>query len=58
MKSEESFNHLVRLLFSCLVDADFLDTERFINPRVLLKEAEDDLSSEYFAARGARSGAL
>ena len=25
------FNHLVRVLFSCLVDADFLDTERFMN---------------------------
>lgn len=25
------FNHLVRVLFSCLVDADYLDTERFMN---------------------------
>ena len=27
------FNHLVRVLFSCLVDADFLDTERFMNEK-------------------------
>ncbi len=25
-------HHLVRMLFSCLVDADFLDTEAFMNP--------------------------
>lgn len=27
----EGFHHLSRMLFSCLVDADFLDTERFMN---------------------------
>lgn len=27
----EDFHHLSRMLFSCLVDADFLDTERFMN---------------------------
>lgn len=25
------FNHLVRMIYSCLVDADFLDTEAFMN---------------------------
>lgn len=28
---KNDFHHLVRLLFSCLVDADFLDTESFMN---------------------------
>ncbi len=28
----EGFNHLSRMLFSCLVDADYLDTEAFMNP--------------------------
>ena len=28
----EHFHHLTRMLFSCLVDADFLDTERAMNP--------------------------
>lgn len=27
----EDFHHLSRMLFSCLVDADFLDTEAFMN---------------------------
>lgn len=26
------YNHVIRVLFSCLVDADFLDTEAFMNP--------------------------
>lgn len=28
---KENFHHLSRMLFSCLVDADFLDTESFMN---------------------------
>lgn len=30
--SKEDFHHLVRMLYSCLVDADYLDTEAFMNP--------------------------
>ncbi|MEW6508331.1 MAG: CRISPR-associated helicase Cas3' [Bacteroidota bacterium] len=31
-KSKEHFHLWVRMLFSCLVDADFLDTEKFMDP--------------------------
>lgn len=30
--SLSDFNHIIRVLYSCLVDADFLDTEAFMNP--------------------------
>ena len=30
--SKEDMHHLVRMLYSCLVDADFLDTEAFMTP--------------------------
>lgn len=29
--TKENYNHLVRMLYSCLVDADYLDTEAFMN---------------------------
>lgn len=32
----------VRMLFSCLVDADFLDTERFMNPESFAKRGKYD----------------
>lgn len=32
LKSPSEYNHLIRMLFSCLVDADFLDTESFMAP--------------------------
>lgn len=30
--SKSDYNHLIRVLYSCLVDADYLDTESFMNP--------------------------
>lgn len=30
--AQEDFHHLVRMLYSCLVDADYLDTEAFMDP--------------------------
>ena len=30
--AQEDFHHIVRMLYSCLVDADYLDTESFMTP--------------------------
>lgn len=30
---EKDFHHIERILYSCLVDADYLDSERFMQPR-------------------------
>ena len=36
-----------RMLFSCLVDADYLDTERFMQPKALVRGDFDDLGVLY-----------
>lgn len=46
-----AFFFLIRMLYSCLVDADFLDTEKFVNPRISEKreiEADFDKLIEMF----------
>lgn len=43
-KSSQDIHHVIRMLFSCLVDADRLDTERFMSPdKSLLREGQSTL---------------
>ena len=43
---EDDYQLLVRMLFSCLVDADFLDTERFMTPDKSLVRQSAKVSPE------------
>ncbi len=48
---EEDYQLLVRMLFSCLVDADFLDTERFMSPDKSLVRQNAKASLEQMRAQ-------
>lgn len=49
----EDFHHLYRMLYSCLVDADFLDTERFMNKEAAkLREGKKSLKELMPALEG------
>jgi CRISPR-associated helicase Cas3/CRISPR-associated endonuclease Cas3-HD len=43
-----SFSFCIRMLFSCLVDADYLDTERFMDPERFLSRASPPLIQNLF----------
>ena len=48
---EDDYQLLVRMLFSCLVDADFLDTERFMTPDKSLVRQSAKASLEQMRAQ-------
>jgi CRISPR-associated endonuclease/helicase Cas3 len=56
VKKSEDFHLWVRMLFSCLVDADFLDTENFMNPAVAAGRSEfpslGKLADRFFQSLG------
>lgn len=46
LKESSDCHHLIRMLFSCLVDADYLDTEAFMNKHnALLRGKADSLNA-------------
>lgn len=45
---EREMHHLVRMLFSCLVDADYLDTEAFMTPAVASLRGGKNTLAELF----------
>lgn len=48
---QEDYQLLIRMLFSCLVDADFLDTERFMSPDKSLVRQSAKASLEQMRAQ-------
>ena len=43
--TQDNYHFWIRMIFSCLVDADFLDTEAFINPqKVLQRKGYDSIA--------------
>lgn len=61
VQDTEHLHLWVRMLFSCLVDADFLDTEAFMNPSLAKERGRypslDDLRQRYDAFMAAKEAA-